>query len=263
MRMSSTDRVSTQWTTPFNLCMTVKVAHRRPVQRPCDNAAVMPSPLRARLVLPAPERDVTITDAYAPLTDIPTNRPWVTMSMVASIDGAISVAEQSGGLGCPHDQAIFSALRARSDVLFVGAGTVRAEHYRPIKRVGQRLAIVTRSGVLPFEEPVYGHEQTVLVAPTSAPDMPGNVERYGEHDVDLAAALLGLGGRHVLAEGGSHLNGQLIALGLVDEICVTLSPHLVAGKAPRLATNSSEVFTHFILLQVLEADGFLFLRYRR
>jgi riboflavin biosynthesis pyrimidine reductase len=185
------------------------------------------------------------------------------MSMVTSIDGAIAVSEQSGGLGCPHDQAIFSALRFRSDVLLVGAGTVRAERYRPIKRAGQRLAIVTRSGALPFDEPVYGHEQTVLVAPQNGPELPGTVERYGADDVDLCAAIAGLGGRHMLAEGGSHLNGQLIALGLVDEVCLTLSPHLVAGAAPRLATNTREVFAHFTLLHVLEADGFLFLRYRR
>jgi riboflavin biosynthesis pyrimidine reductase len=138
----------------------------------------------------------------------------------------------------------------------------RAEGYRPIKRPGQRLAIVTRSGNLP-DEPVYEHEQTVLVAPTNGPPLRGNVARYGTDEVDLRAAIAGLGGHHVLAEGGSHLNGQLIALGLVDEICVTMSPHVVAGMAPRMATNSTEVFTSFELHHVLEADGFLFLRYRR
>jgi riboflavin biosynthesis pyrimidine reductase len=221
------------------------------------------SALRANRIFPSPAQHVAIADAYAPLHDVPDNRPWLTISMVASIDGAIAVSKQSGGLGCPHDQAIFSALRARSDVLLVGAETVRSERYRPITRPGQRLAIVTRSGALPFDEPVYGHQQTVLVVPQNGPALPGNVERYGTDDVDLRAAIAGLGGRHVLAEGGSHLNGQLVALGLVDEICVTLSPHIVAGAAPRLATNTKEVFSHLALLHVLEADGFLFLRYRR
>jgi riboflavin biosynthesis pyrimidine reductase len=56
----------------------------------------------------------------------------------------------------------------------------------------------------------------------------------GEHDVDLAVTLDALAARgfsRVLAEGGPSLNGQLAAAGLLDELCLTLSP-LPVGAAP-------------------------------
>ena len=42
-------------------------------------------------------------------------------------------------------------------------------------------------------------------------------------------ALATRGFARVLAEGGPSLNGQLAAAGLIDEICLTLSPRLVSG----------------------------------
>jgi riboflavin biosynthesis pyrimidine reductase len=214
-------------------------------------------------LFPSAGRLTTAAAAYEPFDDVPTDRPWVTLSMVSSIDGAISVNNLSAGLGCPMDQSVFAALRARSDLLLVGAGTARAESYRPVRRPGQRLAIVSASGDFPPNAPVFTDIQTVIVAPTDGPSLPGNVERFGQGHVDLTAAIAGLGARYILAEGGPRLNGQLLALGLVDEICLTISPAVVAGDASRLAVDTHERFEQFQLAHVLHADGFLFLRYRR
>ncbi len=57
-------------------------------------------------------------------------RPWMMLNMIAGIDGAISIAGVSGGLGGPADAAVFGAIRAVADVILVGAGTVIAENYR-------------------------------------------------------------------------------------------------------------------------------------
>jgi riboflavin biosynthesis pyrimidine reductase len=206
---------------------------------------------------------MTAVAAYKPFADEPSDRPWVTVSMVSSIDGAIAVDNLSAGLGCPMDQAVFAALRSRSDLLLVGAGTARAENYRPVRREGQRLAIVSASGNFPSNQPVFTDAQTVIVAPTDGPSLPGHVARFGAGQVDLAAAIAGLRARRILVEGGPRLNGQLFALGLVDEICLTMSPAIVGGDASRLAVNSRERFQSFQLAHVLHADGFLFLRYRR
>ena len=54
----------------------------------------------------------------------------------------------------------------------------------------------------------------------------------GETLVDLTgllATLNDIGARTVLCEGGPHLNHQLFAAGLVDELCVSISPMLVGG----------------------------------
>ena len=61
----------------------------------------------------------------------PPDRPWLLVNMVASLDGAITIDERSGGLGGPADKAMFFALRHVADVVLVGAGTARAEGYGP------------------------------------------------------------------------------------------------------------------------------------
>jgi riboflavin biosynthesis pyrimidine reductase len=86
-------------------------------------------------------------------------------------------------------------------------------------------------------------------------------------DVDIGAALSSLaerGTRHVLAEGGPGLNAQLVRHGLMDELCLTLSPRLVAGDGPRvLAGHELAEPIDLEVLHLLEEDGFSFLRLRR
>src|SRR5207253_3568742 len=62
----------------------------------------------------------------------------------------------------------------------------------------------------------------------------------GPDSVDLAEAVRALGDRgfrSVLAEGGPSLNGQLAAAGLLDELCLTLSPKIVGGDSRRILTG--------------------------
>jgi riboflavin biosynthesis pyrimidine reductase len=191
------------------------------------------------------------------------DKPWVILSMVHSIDGSTSLSGVSGPLGSHADQAVFSVLRSRADVLLVGAGTVRAEGYQPLKRAGQRLAIVSGSGAFPWDEPVYSHSQTIIVAPEDGPPLPVAALRAGQGRVDLALALSLLQPRVVLLEGGSSLNAQMLALGLVDELCITTAPVTVLGAGPRIAQGATESIQAFRLGQILEQDGSLFSRYFR
>jgi len=89
----------------------------------------------------------------------------------------------------------------------------------------------------------------------------------GRESVDLARALAALGergARHVLAEGGPTLNGHLAGAGLLDELCLTLSPVLAGGGAGRiLAGPALEPPVGLALRSACEEDSFLFLRYRR
>src|SRR5262249_32779325 len=45
------------------------------------------------------------------------------------------------------------------------------------------------------------------------------------------------GARSVLAEGGPSLNAQLAGAGLLDEVCLTLSPAIVGGDGKRIVTG--------------------------
>jgi 5-amino-6-(5-phosphoribosylamino)uracil reductase len=66
-----------------------------------------------------------------------------------------------------------------------------------------------------------------------------------------------------LAEGGPALNGQLERAGLLDELCLTLSPRLAGGDAKRILTGPSVPAAAGLWLRsACEQDEFLFLRYR-
>jgi len=199
----------------------------------------------------------------------PGGRPGVRLNMIASVDGATTVAGVSGGLGGGADHDLFALLRSLADVVLVAAGTARAEGYGP-SRVP--VAVVTRSCRLDWEAPFFTAPVarpivvTVAGAPPDALARAAEVVVAGDRDVDLAVALDALGGRGhraVLAEGGPTLNAQLAAAGLLDELCLSLSPRLVGGAAKRIL-DGLEVpgTTPLRLCSVCEQDGFLFLRYR-
>lgn len=221
----------------------------------------------------------------------PDGRPWVLANMVASADGAASLDGRSGGLGGDADRAAFFAIRGVADVIVAAAGTVRAERYRPPsdpsdavargrRARGQaprpRLAIVTRRMDLDPTAEIFGDpDQPPLVftgadadpARRRAIDAVAEVVEVGRDGVDLRAMIAWLGAAGasvVLTEGGPNLLGQLIGAALLDELCLTVAPLLVAGRSERIAhTVGDAVATGLALDRVLEADGELLLRYRR
>jgi riboflavin biosynthesis pyrimidine reductase len=196
--------------------------------------------------------------------------------MISSADGATAVKGRSGCLGGAGDQEVFTAIRAAADVVLVAAGTVRAEGYGAI---GIPVAVVTRSCDLDWESALFsepGPRPLVVTtgdAPAAALERAGEVAelvltgsgRGGPGTVDLVQAVAELGRRghdRVLAEGGPSLNGQLAEDGLIDELCLTLAPALVAGPAKRVSVAATETgSSHLELVSLCEQDGSLFLRY--
>lgn len=195
---------------------------------------------------------------------------WVRANMVSSLDGAAHGADGlSGSISTPADRRVFSVLRGHADVVVTGAGTVRAEGYsRPTAKAedaGRRraagqapepcLAVVTSSGDVPaalLGSPgrdeagwrllvlaAHGTDQAQLDALRTALGEEC-VLLVGEDSVDPVAAvdaLAGRGMRRVLAEGGPALLGHWLAAGVVDELCLTTSPVVIAGGAGRIASG--------------------------
>jgi riboflavin biosynthesis pyrimidine reductase len=218
-----------------------------------------------RQLLPFPCDPVDPAALYGDLPAART-RPAVRLNMIASIDGV------SGGLGGPADQALFAVLRSLADVVLVAAGTVRAEHYGPLP---VPVAVLSRSCRLDWDSAFFTAAITppIVVTVADAPALErkkaadlADVVIAGERDVDLAAALGALAERgyaRVLAEGGPTLNGQLAAAGLLDELCLTVSPLLAGGDAKRiLAGPALPSGPGWQIRSLCEQDGFLFLRYR-
>jgi riboflavin biosynthesis pyrimidine reductase len=190
-------------------------------------------------------------------------RPWLLINMIASLDGGTAVSGRSGGLGGPADKAVFAALRRLADVVLVGAGTVRAEGYHPPKKPGQRIAVVTRSADLDWSSELFRSDSVVVITVEGTPDLPVPTIRAGVDRVDLAAALAQIDAEVVLCEGGPMLNGQLVVDDLVDEICLTIAPTVVAGESKRIVTDRRDAFVSMRLVHVLEDDGYLLCRYLR
>jgi riboflavin-specific deaminase-like protein len=244
-----------------------------------------------RQLLPVPIDEVDPEEAYgADERSAPAGRPWVVTNMIASVDGAANLYGRSGDLGGPADRAVFSALRSAPDVILVGAGTVRAEGYGPprttterqIRRVARgqepfpRIAVVTNRLELDLTSPLFTESPNRPLVVTSNRPSPARRDEVslvadvvvaGDDQVDLGAALAALaalGVRVVLCEGGPSLDGQLVAAGLLDEVCVTIAPLLAGGTASRIMHGPPPERPEGLRLdRVLEQDGTLLLRYLR
>jgi riboflavin biosynthesis pyrimidine reductase len=217
-------------------------------------------------------------------------RGWVRANMVASADGAVTLDGRSGGLSGPADRTVFTVLRSLADLVLVGAGTARTEHYRPVRATQiwpelrpdraalPPIAVVSASLDLTGCEPLLavpdGSTQTIVITTQAAPaDRKAAIARVariveaGAHRVDIGVALgelASLGYRRVLVEGGPVLLGHLIYAGLLDELCLTMSPTLAAGSAGRIVASAglgSPAAARLSLAHVLTDDDFLLCRY--
>jgi len=218
--------------------------------------------------------------------------PWLRANMVSTLDGAAQHDGKSQPISTAADMRIFGTLRGLADVVVVGAETVRQEGYRPARAraefaeareaAGQgpapAIAIVSASLDLDFSLPLFTSPLTptlILTGAAAAPDRVATAEKAGARvvvagdgvGVEPARAvqeLAGLGFTRLLTEGGPRLLGQLVAAGVLDELCLTVAPMLTAGDAQRIAGGPSvAVPQRFALVSLLEEEGFLFSRYQR
>lgn len=233
--------------------------------------------------------DVTrngLLESYA-LADRAT--PRVRMNFVMSLDGAVTLGGRSGGLGDENDRTAMQVLRTLADVVLVGAGTVRAEGYGGV-RLGDadaawresrglppqpRIGVVSSRLALAPSHPFFAEatERPIVVTHAAAP--PSRIEALaevaevlicGDDEVDpgrMLEALAAAGLPQVLCEGGPHLFGSLIEADLVDELCLSLSPLLVAGDAGRIVRGAPELERRMRLVHAIPADDLLLLRYAR
>jgi len=233
-----------------------------------------------RQLIPAGNGDDLGDDELRALYQPPAERPWLRVNFVASVDGAVELDGYSRGLGSPADRRVFGLLRRYPDGLLVGAGTLRHEGYGPVKTRNHagaypRLIVVSgRLDLSPAQSALADAptRPAILTSETAPPDRVtalsavADVFSAGANQVDLAAGLAVLreqGIQQVLCEGGPHLFGSLAAAGLVDEVCLTVSPLLAGAGAGRITAGPPAPPAGLRLRHVLEEDGVLLLRYTR
>lgn len=195
----------------------------------------------------------------------PNGRPWIGVCMVASIDGSTVFAGKSAGLSSDADRDVLLTLRSSADLIIVGAGTVRTEGYGIPRKYGQRIGVVSRTGRVDLDTPLFTSGAGFLILPQDAPPTSVDSVRAGVGELDLAAAIRALPGdpAFVQAEGGPSLNGALAACDLIDEINLTTSPQMIGGAGPRVTSDAPPLSHRFHLVHLLEDDGYLFSRYVR
>lgn len=142
-----------------------------------------------------------------------TGRPWVVLKLASTLDGRIAAPDGSSKwITGPEARADAHRLRAESDAILVGAGTIRADDP----------ALNVRDA--PGNDPLRVVLGTIPEGARARPAM--------EHEGDLAALLDNLGSRGVLqllVEGGARVAWSFHDQDLVDQYVIYLAPVLLGG----------------------------------
>ena len=206
-----------------------------------------------------------------------------------SADGKISsIQNRQIRISGPNDMARVDALRASSDAVMVGIGTILADD--PSLRVKSKelrdmriksgkqenpLRIVADSTVkMPKDANVLG-DGCILAISRSAPkdrlvNVYGKCEiiQCGQQRVDLRSLLKILyekGVKRLMVEGGATLNGALTKCGLVDEIYTYIGAMLIAGENAPTVLGGEGFISNFPCLElraVEKIDNGVLLRWR-
>ncbi|MDQ4138587.1 MAG: dihydrofolate reductase family protein [Actinomycetota bacterium] len=238
-------------------------------------------------LFPAPHSDATDDDLLEWYADRPA-RAGVVFNFISSVDGSATVRGHSGGLSDPMDQRILRLLRRLADVLVVGAGTIRVEGYAGELLDEPGLTWRAAHGKPP-NPPVAVVSGTLRLDPqahffTTAPSPPlvytteradprkraqlrevAEVVIAGVDTVDprrVVDDLTERGHQRIHSEGGPKLFGSFQEAGVVDSLCLTLSPTLVGGLGARVTAWADEHAMPLELVHVLRSGSMLFLRYR-
>jgi riboflavin biosynthesis pyrimidine reductase len=214
-----------------------------------------------------PTPPALIAEHVALTAPCPADRAFIRLNMVASADGGTALSGVSGGLGNRDDHAVFSALRGTADSVLVGMATVVDEHYHAPTESDPPILVIARRPDISGDPDLFATMRATLVLPEDAAAAPEGVPtlRAGTGgQVDLAKVTRLLAGQVVMMEGGPSLAGSMVALGLIDELFLTVAPRVIAGTSARVAhgLNADPMqwkFEHGFV----DEEGFLFLRYAK
>src|SRR5580658_10061640 len=171
---------------------------------------------RAGLEVVVGVASVEVTELLAPyLKHRRTGRPWVVLKLAATLDGRIAAPDGSSRwITGAEARADAHRLRATSDAVLVGAGTVRADDPE----------LTVRVGALPEHQPL----RVVLGRVPERAKVHPALEVSGEPGTVLDE-LGAKGVLQVLIEGGAAVAHQFHAAGLVDRYVLYLAPAFLGG----------------------------------
>lgn len=213
------------------------------------------------------------------VTHVTRSRPYVHVKIAQTMDGRI--ARKGGGfewISSPPSRRLVHEWRARFDAVLVGAGTVRADDPRLNVRLarGRDPHVVILDGALSVSPKANvltaGKRRTVFVCTSSSAvrrlqakaaalvargaviiAVGGTSQRIVLDEVLQALYLQGIGS--ILVEGGSHVFGEFLSSGLVDELSVFVAPAFAGGGVPVVAEGSGPFAMDQLRLEMPERVG--------
>ncbi len=209
-------------------------------------------------------------------------KPWVSIVSGITIDGKIAPAK---GVSSKHTMPLplkvrvyLHTLRSKFDAISVGCNTVRLDN--------PRLRVEYTEGknpirVIPCNRVDISPDMNVFKPPGDAIlVVPENTDRRaleafirqgvkilvaGRDKIDLKVMLgklYELGIKSLMVEGGSKLNGSLLALSLVDELVIIHHPMVVFSKdAPSFAEAMNVPVLNLKLVSSEVIEGYLITRW--
>jgi len=211
--------------------------------------------------LPSPVPEYLALSFPAPMPD----RPYVILNMVTSADGKATAGKTEAPLSSPTDKLVLQSLRVHAGAVLDGAGTARSSGVNPtirdarLRQVRESMghtgpplqAVLSGSANLPPDAPYLRREDfplVIFVSETASPQRIAALSATGRNVEALPAGPAGLPElvrrlrRHydvrlLLLEGGPALNSQFFHAGFVDEVFLTLSPHIADGRGTPTAVE--------------------------
>ena len=209
--------------------------------------------------------------------------------MLHSLDGAAAGPDgRSGSISSPADRQVLAEVRRLADAVVIGAQTMRAERYTPMRAKPEAaqeraelglasapvLVIVSDSLDLPWDEPAFTESTITPIVVTSA-SSDASARALAQAHCDLvvvdgddvtAQALLEVlerrGLRRIVCEGGPRLLRLLLDADVVDELDFTIAPWIIGREQEPFAPPPMPV-QRFEPATMMVDRGFAFMRYLR
>ncbi len=182
-----------------------------------------------------------------------TGRPFVTSKFAMSLDGKIADRfGRSRWITGESARARAHDLRAESDAILVGIGTVIADDPRLTTRDADGLprgrqplrVVVDSKGRVPLDAVVTSDEGRTLIACIDMEESKRSIlaargvdvkvlpARHGRVDLDALLDQLGSRGvTSILVEGGGQVAGSFFDGGMVDRVAAFIAPVIVGGQS--------------------------------
>ena len=199
---------------------------------------------------------------------VKSDRPWVTLKLALSLDGAIAGAERASGwlTGDPSREEV-QRLRAGSDAIAVGVQTALADNPQltartdpppripPLRVVFDRTARLSSQSFLAQT----AKEIPTVIVTASSIRFPADLENLGveqlrAHDIDEALTRLKKRGvLSLIVEGGAGLAASFLAGNHVDRLVIFRAPIILGegalGGFSGIASQEVEHAPRFTLLE--------------